>query len=340
MSKVRAGQIRVGTSGWVYPHWKGRFYPQAVKGQDRFAYYAARFDTVEINGSFYRLPSEAVVESWAKQAPAGFVFAWKASRFITQAKKLKDVGDPVALVFARMAPLGEALGPALFQLPPQLRLNLDRLAGFLELLPSTLRSAVEFRHSSWYTPAVLRLLTDHDVALCISDHHDAPAPWEVTASFAYVRGHGPGGHYVGRYSAPELDRWAETIAAWTVERRDVYAFFDNDIEGAAPVDALALKERLQGAPPPSDKRRRAELTRKPQISRSLRQTGSAVGSKFQIAQRQNRIGPTSMCRWPAWALLKSGDSTVWKGPHAWPAAILRNRPLGLASAQSRPIVMS
>jgi uncharacterized protein YecE (DUF72 family) len=242
----RRGRLRVGTSGWAYPHWKDQFYPRGLRIKDRFAYYASQFGTVEINGSFYRLPSEAAVQVWAKQAPPGFVFAWKASRFITQAKKLKDVMDPVKLVFGRMAPLGDALGPALFQLPPQLRLNYDRLAQFLTLLPKTARTAIEFRHPSWYAPEIMKLLADHDVALCVSDHHDAPAPWEVTASFAYVRGHGPGGRYVGRYPSNELDRWTQLIDGWLAGRRDVYAYFDNDIEGAAPLDARDLVSRLAG----------------------------------------------------------------------------------------------
>jgi uncharacterized protein YecE (DUF72 family) len=210
-------------------------------------YYASQFDSVEINGSFYRLPSEKAVAAWASQAPPGFVYAWKASRFITQAKTLKDVAEPVALVFARMALLGPAVGPALFQLPPQLRLNLDRLAAFLARLPESSRVAVEFRHPSWYAPAILKLLTDHDVALCVSDHHDAPAPWEVTASFAYVRGHGPGGRYAGRYTVRELDQWARLIGRWALEGRDVYAYFDNDIESAAPLDARAFKTMIDEA---------------------------------------------------------------------------------------------
>jgi uncharacterized protein YecE (DUF72 family) len=253
-SHPRAGRVRIGASGWVYPHWAGRFYPKAIRNKDRFAYYASQFDTVEINGSFYRLPSETAVQAWAEQAPPGFVFAWKASRFITHAKKLKDVGEPVNLVFARMAPLGDSLGPALFQLPPQLRLNLERLAEFLGLLPTAARVALEFRHPSWYAPAVLRLLADHDVALCISDHHSAPAPWEITAGFAYIRGHGPGGRYVGRYPAGELDRWTRTIGPWLAEGRDVYAYFDNDIEGAAPLDARGLAAKLDARLGPKGER--------------------------------------------------------------------------------------
>jgi uncharacterized protein YecE (DUF72 family) len=234
-------ELRIGCSGWTYMDWKGPFYPPQVKDPERLEYYATRFDTAEINASFYRLPTEAMVEGWARRAPPGFVFAWKVSRFITHNKKLKDCADSVALVFGRMAPLGDHYGPALIQLPPQLRRNDERLAGFLQLLPQGRRHTVEFRHPSWYDPAVFRILADFDAALCISDHHSAPSPWEVTASWVYVRGHGPGGRYVGRYPQAELAEWARHIAAWRAEGRDVYAYFDNDIKSAAPHDAEALK---------------------------------------------------------------------------------------------------
>jgi uncharacterized protein YecE (DUF72 family) len=233
--------LRIGCSGWTYKDWKGPFYPPGVKDRERLEYYATRFDTAEINASFYRLPSEAMVEGWARRAPPGFVFAWKVSRFITHNRKLKDCADSVALVFGRMAPLGDHHGPALVQLPPQLRRDDARLAGFLKLLPKGRRHTVEFRHASWHHPAVFRLLGDFDAALCISDHHAAPSPWEVTASWVYVRGHGPGGRYVGRYSDGELADWAGRIAAWRAAGRDVYAYFDNDIKSAAPHDAEALK---------------------------------------------------------------------------------------------------
>jgi uncharacterized protein YecE (DUF72 family) len=234
-------ELRIGCSGWTYKDWTGPFYPTGTKDRERLEYYATRFDTAEINASFYRLPSEATVEGWARRAPPGFVFAWKVSRYVTHNKKLKDCEDSVALVFGRMAPLGEHYGPALIQLPPQLRRNDERLAAFLKLLPPGRRHTVEFRHPSWYDAAVFRLLADHDAALCISDHHSAPSPWEVTASWVYVRGHGPGGRYHGRYTPEELQRWAERIAQWRGEGRDVYAYFDNDIKSAAPFDADVLK---------------------------------------------------------------------------------------------------
>ncbi len=184
--------------------------------------------------------------AWRDTAPEGFVFAWKASRFITHNKKLKDCEDSIALVFGRMDGLGDAFGPVLFQLPPMLRKDCERLAGFLKLLPKRRRCTFEFRHPSWYDKQVFDLLADHDVALCISDHHDAPSPWEVTANLVYVRGHGPGGRYHGRYPEKALREWADHIRRWRSEGRDVFSYFDNDQKCAAPQDAEALVSMAGG----------------------------------------------------------------------------------------------
>jgi uncharacterized protein YecE (DUF72 family) len=232
----------VGTSGWTYPHWRGAFYPEKLPAKRWFEFYAQHFDTAEINGTFYRLPSQAAVAAWREAAPLGFVFAWKASRFITQAKKLRDVDEPMQRVYAPMLTLGDKLGPALFQLPPQLRLNLERLVTFLGLLPRERRHAIEFRDPSWYGDRVFELLQRYDVALCVADHFKAPAPWIVTASWVYVRGHGPSGEYHGSYSDAQLQHWADHIQAWRSERRDTYAYFDNDVGCAAPYDAFRLKQ--------------------------------------------------------------------------------------------------
>lgn len=239
-------EVRIGTSGWSYPHWRGSFYPEDLRVKDQLAFYAGRFSTTEINGSFYKLPTDKAVAGWRDAVPEGFVFAWKASRFITHTKRLKDPADSIALVFGRMEPLGDKLGPALFQLPPMMKADPGRLEAFLKLLPRRRRCVVEFRHPSWYVAEVFDLLRAHDVALCVSDHHDAPAPWEVTASFVYVRGHGPGGGYSGTYSDGELKAWAGRIKAWSREGRDAYAYFDNDIGTAAPGDAERLR-KLVGA---------------------------------------------------------------------------------------------
>jgi uncharacterized protein YecE (DUF72 family) len=240
-------RVRIGCSGWSYKDWKGPFYPREVPDRARLEFYASRFDTAEINASFYRLPSEKMVEGWASRAPAGFVFAWKVSRFITHNKKLKDCAEPIALVFGRMAPLRGKEGPRLIQLPPQLRRNDERLKDFLGLLPPG-RHAVEFRHDSWYDPAVFQILTDHDASLVISDHHSAPAPWVRTASWVYVRGHGPGGRYFGRYPDAELALWTSHIAQWRAQGLDVFAYFDNDVKSAAPFDAQTLMN-LNGIQP-------------------------------------------------------------------------------------------
>jgi uncharacterized protein YecE (DUF72 family) len=239
-------ELRIGCSGWSYKDWRGPFYPPEVKAKDQLAYYATRFSTAEINASFYRLPSENAVAAWRDGVPEGFLFAWKASRFLTHNKKLNDPKDSLELIVGRMEPLGDKFGPILFQLPPMLRLNRERLANFLGLLPKDRRCTIEFRHPSWYAPEVFQLLEAHDVALCISDHHDAPSPWEVTASFVYVRAHGPGGRYYGRYSQAELKTLAHAIKGWREDGKAVFCYFDNDIKSAAPKDAEHLIDLVAG----------------------------------------------------------------------------------------------
>lgn len=242
-------QLRIGCSGWAYNDWKGPFYPAGLKDADRLAWYATRFDTAEINASFYRLPSETAVAAWRDQAPAGFCFAWKVSRFISHNKKLKDCADSVDLVFGRMAPLAEKRGPALVQLPPQLRRNDERLETFIGWLPKGWRVAFEFRHPSWYDEAVFEILRRRGCGFVISDHHHAPAPGLVTADFAYWRGHGPGGRYHGSYPDAALEELARDIESWRAAGLDVFAYFDNDVKCAAPRDALRLKALLAAGAP-------------------------------------------------------------------------------------------
>jgi uncharacterized protein YecE (DUF72 family) len=237
------GTLRIGTSGWHYASWSGPFYPTTLKPADFLAFYQSRFSSVEINNSFYRLPSAEAVAAWREGTPDDFLFAWKASRFITHMKKLKGVEESLDLVFGRMAGLGPKFGPVLFQLPPMLRADRDRLGDFLTILPQGHRYAIEFRHPSWYEPAILDLLREHDAALCLSDHAAAPAPWEATAGFVYIRGHGADGRYAGNYGDETLDSWARHIADWRAGGRDVYCYFDNDIKSAAPFDAERLMQR-------------------------------------------------------------------------------------------------
>lgn len=240
------GETRIGTSGWAYKDWRGPFYPDDVRDRDRLAHISRRFPTLEINASFYRMPSPAAVAAWREQTPPDFRFAWKASRYITHNKKLRDPEDSLAFMFERLARLGDKAGPILFQLPPSLRRDLDRLTAFLAALPKGRRFAFEFRHPDWYDEAVFGRLRDHGVALCLSDHHHAPSPFVLTADFAYLRGHGPGGRYEGRYPPATLDAWAAGIRNWS-RTRDVFVFFDNDIKSAAPADAQSLIDRLAGA---------------------------------------------------------------------------------------------
>jgi uncharacterized protein YecE (DUF72 family) len=240
-------RILIGTSGWSYASWRGPFFPREVMVKHHLQFYATQFSTAELNGVFYRTPTIEAVRGWRDNTPEDFVFAWKASKFITHWKRLTDKSrNSLALLESRLRILGPKAGPVLLQLPPMFTANYDRLASFLRLLQARRRYAFEFRHPSWYQPAVLRLLREHDISLCLSDHHDAPAPWQVTASFVYVRGHGPSGRYKGHYSDRTLRSWARDIAKWKRGGRDVYVYFDNDQKSAAPADALRLM-KLTGA---------------------------------------------------------------------------------------------
>jgi uncharacterized protein YecE (DUF72 family) len=253
-SRPALPEIRIGTSGWHYKSWHGPFYPAGLKIKDFLSYYVQHFDTAEINNSFYRLPTEQAVQAWHDAAPKGFLFAWKASRFITHMKRLKGIEESIELVLSRMNALGAKFGPVLFQLPPTFKADAEtreRVARCLSLVPDGRRCAFEFRHPSWYEEAVFRTLRDHNAALCISDHADAPAPWEATADFVYVRAHGTNGRYAGSYSPETLQGWAHRIAAWQRDGRGVYVYFDNDIKSAAPGDAEMLLGLLNDDQSPS-----------------------------------------------------------------------------------------
>lgn len=243
--RVKKSGILIGTSGWNYASWRGPFFPTEVMLKHHLEYYATQFATAELNGVFYRTPSLTTVADWAKRTPDDFVFAWKASKFITHWKRLGETSvNSLALIEERLKILGRKAGPVLFQLPPQFELDAARLRSFIKLLPRRRRYAFEFRHRSWYCDEVLRILERNGISLCLSDHHDAPSPWEVTAAHVYVRGHGPGGAYEGAYSERALRRWAEQCQKWRDEGRMVYVYFDNDQKSAAPFDALKLMRLL------------------------------------------------------------------------------------------------
>jgi len=238
-------RVLVGTSGWAYDAWRGPFYPKDIAKKDWLRFYASRFLSAEINGSFYRTPTLEAVRAWRDQTSSDFAFAWKASKFITHWKRLTArCENSIALMLTRLEVLGPKAAVVLFQLPPRFRKDAARLDSFLCMLPSRYRYAFEFRDKSWYADDVLRVLQAHDAALCFSDHADAPAPWEFTARHVYVRGHGPSGRYRGSYSGTTLRRWADAVLAWRAQRREVFVYFDNDQKAAAPRDAARLMQRI------------------------------------------------------------------------------------------------
>jgi uncharacterized protein YecE (DUF72 family) len=240
---ARAAAFRIGCSGWQYKHWKGDFYPADLAQREWLEYYAGHFDTVEVNNSFYRLPPEGVFETWRARTPANFLFAVKASRFLTHMKKLKDPEEPVERLFSRAVELRGKLGPVLYQLPKQLPKNIERLAGFLEVLPPRIKHAIEFRDPSWYDDQVMQLLRRHNVALCLHDMPGSVPPRLLTARFTYVRFHGATGRYNGAYPMDALEEWAEWLEA---NAHPAFIYFNNDIGGHAPRDAKKLIDLLAG----------------------------------------------------------------------------------------------
>ena len=235
-----ARKIHIGTSGWVYKHWKGRFYPPEIRERDWLTFYARYFDIVELNNTFYRLPPESAVNAWRETTPPKFRFAVKGSRFITHKKKLKDPELALERFFQRADLLGRKLGPVLFQLPPHWPPDEARFAAFLEALPPGNRYTFEFRHPDWNNPGIERLLRKHNAAVCIFHLAGFQSPLGHTADFAYVRLHGPGGKYQGSYPEADLKIWADRLREWDLN--DAYIFFDNDDSGHAPANAARLRE--------------------------------------------------------------------------------------------------
>ncbi len=236
--------VRIGTSGWSYRHWRDVFYPPGLPTRDWLRHYASRFSTVELNATFYRLPRPETFEAWARQAPPGFCFALKASRYLTHIRRLREPGEPLERLLAAARPLGGHMGPLLFQLPPRWVPDADRLRALAEAVPQGLPAAVEFRDPAGYTPQVLDLLADLGLALVVHDHPAAPAPREVTGPFAYVRFHGPGPLYGGEYGEAGLAGWAEWIRGLRGRGVPVYAYFNNDAGAAAVRDALRLADMV------------------------------------------------------------------------------------------------
>ena len=270
------GRLFVGTSGWIYPHWNGRFYPDGLPGKRQLAFLASQFSTVEVNGTFYSLARPDSFARWRAETPDDFVFAIKGSRYLTHMLKLKEPQAPLANFFAQgLLLLGKKLGPILWQLPPQFAFDAERARAFFALLPRDLddaarlarkhdhrldgrsvlrapdghgrplRHALEIRHASWLGEEALRLMSAHGIALVTADtadHH--PLSVERTSdTFAYVRLHGARELYASRYSNAELDQWAALTDRWRARGSDVYVYFDNDDKAHAPDDARRLLDR-------------------------------------------------------------------------------------------------
>ena len=269
-------KVRVGISGWSYPGWRGAFYPEGLVQRTELEYAADRFSSLEINGSFYSLQRPSSYRDWRGRTPDDFVFAVKGGRFITHMKKLADVETPLANFFASgVLGLEAKLGPFLWQLPPTLGYDAERLEAFFDLLPRTtkeaaklaeahdakllkdraltttdadrpLRHALEVRHESFKSAATAKLLRKHDIAVVLADTAGRwPLIDESTSDFRYVRLHGDVELYASGYDGAALDRWAKKIRRWADDGEDVYAYFDNDMKGYAPFDALDLALRLE-----------------------------------------------------------------------------------------------
>jgi len=240
-----APSIWIGTSGWVYKHWKGIFYPDKLPAAEQLPFYAEHFSTVEVNFSFYRLPERSVFEAWRAHTPAGFIFAVKGSRFLTHVKRLKDPEEPLERLMDRARGLEEKLGPILFQFPHTWAVHLERLDYFLNVLRRyrPQRYAFEFRHESWLTEEVYRLLERAGAALCIPVSPGMPLEIRLTAPWTYIRMH-QGEHDVG-CDDDELAAWAKRIRKFRGEGADVYVYFNNDFEGYAIRNAERLRTMLE-----------------------------------------------------------------------------------------------
>lgn len=245
MEETIVSKIHVGCSGWVYRHWRGIFYPEGLPQKRWFERYAEEFDTVEINASFYRLPLASTFEAWDEKAPPGFRYAVKVNRFITHMKKLVDCEVEVDRFLALARGLKEKLGPHLYQLPPSLHQNPDRLAAFLSRLPKDLEQVVEFRHKSWYDEEILDLLNAHGIGFVTHDLEGLKSPRWASGRTAYVRFHGTQGRYWGRYSDDELLDWSSWCVQQAEQGRNVWCYFNNDIHGHALDDARTLRSMVR-----------------------------------------------------------------------------------------------
>lgn len=239
-------EIRIGTSGYHYKHWVGRYYPADVKQGGMLEHYIRDFDTVELNNTFYQLPNESTFDAWRRNVPRDFLYAVKGSRFITHMIKLKDPLRGLKNFLPRAELLGSKLGPILWQLPPGWKVNVERLEEFLSLLPRKHRYTFELRNGTWMTDEVYDVLRKYDAAFCIYELAGYHSPIELTADWTYIRLHGPTHFkYQGSYSDAQLEEWATRIRGWSRKLKAIYVYFDNDDSAYAVRNALTLKAMLK-----------------------------------------------------------------------------------------------
>lgn len=238
----------MGTSGWSYPHWRNVFYPPQLPQNAWIGHYAQAFDTVELNASFYRLPSPDTVDRWRRLTPPGFSFAVKMSRLVTHVHRLRNCDEPLRAFFTVMDRFGPRRGPVLVQLPPSLSTDAALLDDFLAQLGSAWTKrwqvAVEFRHASWLTPAVYRVADRHGAAVCLADLPSCPIVEPNAAPLLYVRRHGPEGRYRGCYSDQHIRADAARICDWLTQKRRVYVYYNNDVDGHAVANAASLRQAV------------------------------------------------------------------------------------------------
>jgi uncharacterized protein YecE (DUF72 family) len=242
--QVMAAICYIGTSGWYYDHWRKVFYSESLPKSKWLEFYCGLFPSVELNSTFYRLPSENAIAKWRDSSPPGFVFSVKVSRFITHIKRLKNIAGPISNFMARVQLLDGKLGPLLYQLPQDMQRDDQALEDFVKILPKNARHVFEFRHKSWFVDRIFDLLRHYNVGLCIYDMPDFSTPMMVTSDFAYLRFHGNRRLYSSCYSDEELEVLAGKITGLKIDA--VYAYFNNDAEGFAVRNAFTLKQLLEG----------------------------------------------------------------------------------------------
>jgi uncharacterized protein YecE (DUF72 family) len=237
-------EIRIGCSGWQYAHWRGDLYPLDLPQDRWFEHYAERFDTVELNNSFYRLPEADTFAAWARRSPPGFLMAVKASRYLTHVRRLREPREPLDRLWTRASRLGDHLGPMLYQLPPRWRRTVERLAAFADAVPRDRLQALEIRDPDWYHRDTYAVIERGGLALCLHDMPGSASPRRPIGPFVYVRFHGSGTRYGRAYPGQALAAWADRLVAWAEAGLAGYAYFNNDLGGHAFRDASRLREMV------------------------------------------------------------------------------------------------